>query len=189
MVTAQLPDRPHRDTRLFVIVGVLAIVLLLVCAFYVTGQYTVRTLTPKAGTGSGGMSVEKYLSEIIDFYKTIISIQFAVIAAVLVIAFIYVRSLSIQQARDMAIEAMDSISFQHDLDHRHSQIEGKLKDFLQQQWLEYKNSSDLEKLRGRYTKLRKRVAFVEEVMNDYTAADGPTGLKLNEPDQPEKGAL
>jgi len=124
--------------------------------------------------------MEKYLTEVTEFYKTIISIQFSTIAVVLAVAFIYVHTVSKQQATDMATEALESRSFTTALEHTFKEIEHRLHTTVEDKWIDFHNSSVLEHIRADHTSLLERIAFVEQVMDAYTSAGSQTGLTIQE---------
>ena len=169
------------------------VALLLGFGFFMAGHHYATCYAPtfdQSNTAAG----DRYIAQVTDFYKSIISIQFAVIGVVLAVAFVYVHTVSRQQARDIATEALDSPSFQRDLDHRLKDVETKLGDSLNAKWINVKNESEFadllanqEEILESQKKLLTRVTFVEQVMNAYTASEKKTGLTLQESQAEHKG--
>ncbi len=108
---SQKPEPKSTIGRGFLWGVVFTLVAFLICSgFFIAGQYSATCFAPEFGHQSGPTGAEMYVAEITDFYECIISIQFAVIGVILAVAFVYVHTVSKQQARDMATEAMDSPS-------------------------------------------------------------------------------
>ena len=181
-------DKPNRVTISGFLLGVASVLiaLLLFAGFFIAGQYSATCFSSSYGPQPNAAAVEKTISQVTDFYKCIISIQFAVIGVVLAVGYVYVHSISKQQARDIATEAMDSPSFQRDFDNRFKELGTKLEKSVKEQWYSW-NSSEFEEIRASQKKLRQRVRFVEQVMDTYTSSDKKTGLTLQDPSAKDGG--
>ncbi|HUT13339.1 MAG TPA: hypothetical protein VMY42_22820 [Thermoguttaceae bacterium] len=172
------------------LMGAICVLLafLIAGAFFAVGHYCANCDDPRSCGGSTEMGAEAFVAEITDFYELIITILFAVIGIVLGVAVVYVRTVSKLQASDMATEALETSSFKAILQHKVDEVKKELEQSARDQWIDFKNSDEIEEIRASQGDLRKsvkklleRVRYVEEVMNVYTSADDKTGLTLEEP--------
>lgn len=92
------------------------------------------------------VTAEFYLREITAFYERIITILFGVLGFLLVFSFLYVHLTSRTKTEEMAIEALESKSFQIRLQHM---IAKGADEFIE----------------GYYSDLEERVNFLEEQIN------------------------
>jgi len=159
-------------------VGGLLVLALLCGAFFALGKYCATYALGQSG-GQAGLAPEVFLAEITDFYECIISILFGVIGVVLAVAFVYVHSISRQQARDMAIEALESTSFENAVDVRFLRIQGDVEREVKKSWSEFKTENELSEIQSQQADLTDRLQFVEQVLDTYPE-DFPDDLNLSE---------
>jgi len=94
---------------------------------------------------------EFYLYEITNFYKLIITLLFGVIAFLLVFSFIYVHLTSKIQAEDMASEALNTKSFQTNLENT-----------INQKFAGLKNEDEFAEMYSAVPDLQNRLSFLEQ---------------------------
>ena len=116
-----------------------------------TGQdtSTVKTLGP-----------EFYLSEITSFYERVITILSIIIFLILGLNFLYIHHSSRSQSEEMAVEALESKSFQIRLKHTIA-----------------KEANEFIDMYAKIPELEKRIEFLEETLNiqDYELSNEDSG--------------
>lgn len=189
MDAPRLENESRSKIRQGFVLGVLCVLVgaLLCGGFLAIGKYSATCGVVRTGTPATAMSPDVYLAEITDFYECIISVLFGTVGIVLAVAFVYVHAVSKQQARDMAVEAIDSTSFERLVDVRFDKIRSAMSALLKKEFLKQKNSRELESQRADLRDLIERLEFVEMALNDYVE-NRPTGLRLRETSIDEKEA-
>ena len=160
-------------------VAIVFVVILICCGFFASGFHVASLVAPPS---PGNPSGDRYVAQITDFYRFIVSLQFSVIGIILAVAFLYVHTVSKQQARDMAADALESTSFTSTLTHAQNEMESRLLKSVEEHWADLKNSSETEKIRTTVKELAEHLEWVEQALEVYTSSSPkPTNLNLAEP--------
>lgn len=97
---------------------------------------------------------EFYLSEITNFYETVIIILSTVIFVILGLIFFYSMRISKNQAEEVVMEAMGKKTFDY-----------RLKEMISERFIESKNKGDIAGILEGLEEIDERIKFLEEQIN------------------------